>query len=133
MTAIHLFAGAMAVLAATSILTLLTADRRNLAGGINFAGTASAGVAMIWLAARALVAGPLEFGFGGIRVLGLTAQLDFRIDGLSAFFVLIISVLTSLSALYSIGYLDHYRRESLRRYFFPFPLFMASSSEPSAS
>jgi hydrogenase-4 component B len=125
MTSIELFAGAMIVLVATSILTLLTADRRNVAGGLNFAGTALAGIAMIWLAGRALIAGPLEFGFGGIRILGLAAQLNFRIDGLSALFIVLISVLTVGSALYSIGYLEHYRHEALRRYFFPFPFFMA--------
>ncbi len=125
MTATELFAGAMIVLVATSILTLLTADRRNLASGLNFAGTLIAGAAMIWVAGRALFYGPLEFGFGGIHILGLTAQLNFRIDGLSAVFVLLISFLTVGSALYSIGYLDYYRHESLRRYFFPFPFFMA--------
>jgi hydrogenase-4 component B len=125
MTSIDLFAGAMIVLIATSVLTLLTADRRTVAGSINFAGTACAGAAMIWLAIRAIYSGPLEFSFGGIQVLGLTAQLDFRIDGLSAFFVAIISVLVAGSALYSIGYLQHYRNEGLRRYFFPFPIFAA--------
>ena len=125
MTNIELFAGAMVVLAATSVLTLLTADRRNVAGGINFAGTALAGAAMLWLAGRAFFTGPLEFGFGSIRILGLAAQLNFRIDGLSAFFIAIISVLVTASALYSIGYLEHYKHEGLRRYFFPFPLFAA--------
>jgi NADH:ubiquinone oxidoreductase subunit 5 (subunit L)/multisubunit Na+/H+ antiporter MnhA subunit len=107
MTSMELFAGAMIALVATSILTLLTADRRNVAGGINFAGITCASIAMIWLACRALIAGPLEFGFGGVRILGLTAQLDFRIDGLSAIFIIMISVLVAGSALYSIGYLDH--------------------------
>jgi formate hydrogenlyase subunit 3/multisubunit Na+/H+ antiporter MnhD subunit len=125
MTAIQLFAGSMAVLAATSLLTLLTADRRNVAGGINFAGVATAGLGMSILAVKALLAGPLEFAYGGLRVLGLTAHLSFRIDGLGALFILMISILFALSALYSVGYLDHYRNEALRRYFFPFPLFMA--------
>jgi hydrogenase-4 component B len=125
MTAMDLFAGAMILLAATSVLTLLTADRRNVAGGINFAGTAIASASMIWLAVNALIMGPLEFGFGGIRILGLTANLDFQIDGLSALFVILISVLVTASALYSIGYLDHYKHEALRRYFFPFPFFAA--------
>jgi hydrogenase-4 component B len=125
MTSMELFAGAMIVLVVTSILTLLTADRRNVAGGLNFAGTAIAGTAMIWLASRALISGPLEFGFGSVRILGLVAQLNFRIDGLSAFFVIMISVLVALSALYSVGYLDHYKHEGLRRYFFPFPFFAA--------
>ncbi len=125
MTAMELFAGAMFALVGTSVLTLLTADRRNVAGGINFAGTACASLAMIWVAARALIYGPLEFGYGGIRVLGLAANLNFRIDGLSALFVILISILVALSALYSIGYLGHYRHESLRRYVFPFPFFAA--------
>jgi hydrogenase-4 component B len=125
MTAIQLFAGAMAALVATSLLTLLTADRRKLAGGINLAGTACAGIGMLVLAGKALLAGPLEFGFGGVRILGLTARLDFRVDGLSALFISLISILFAGSALYGIGYLDHYRHDSLRRYYFPFPLFMA--------
>jgi hydrogenase-4 component B len=125
MTPIELFAAAMIALVATSVLTLLTADRRNVAGGINLAGTAIAGIAMIWLAGKALIAGPIEFGFGGLRVLGLTAQLNFHVDGLSAIFVILISVLVAASALYSIGYLEHYRHEALRRYFFPFPFFTA--------
>jgi hydrogenase-4 component B len=125
MTPMELFAVAMIALVATSVLTLLTADRRNLAGGINLAGTAVAGVAMIWLAGKVLIQGPIEFGFGGLRILGLTAQLNFRIDGLSAVFVILISALVAASALYSIGYLEHYRHEALRRYFFPFPFFMA--------
>jgi len=125
MTPIELFAAAMIALVATSVLTLLTADRRNVAGGINLAGTAMASIAMIWLAGKALSAGSLEFGFGGLSVLGLTAHLNFRIDGLSAVFVILISILVAGSALYSIGYLEHYRHESLRRYFFPFPFFMA--------
>jgi len=124
MTAIGLFAGAMIVLVATSVLTLLAADRRKVAGGINFIGTACASAAMIWIAVRAFF-NPVEFAFGNVRVLGLVAQLHFRIDALSAFFVFMIAILVTGSALYSIGYLDHYRHDSLRRYFFPFPIFVA--------
>ena len=79
---------------------------------------------MIWIAVRAFF-NPVEFAFGNVRVLGLVAQLHFRIDALSAFFVFMISILVTASALYSIGYLDHYRHDSLRRYFFPFPIFVA--------
>jgi hydrogenase-4 component B len=125
MSTTELFAGAILVLIATAVLTLLTADRRNVAGGINFAGTACASAAMIWLAVRVLINGPMEFGYGSIRILGLASNLNFRIDGLSALFVILISVLVSASALYSIGYLGHYQHESLRRYFFPFPFFAA--------
>lgn len=124
MTAIGLFAGAMIVLVATSVLTLLAADRRKVAGGINFIGTACASAAMIWIAVRAFF-NPVEFAFGNVRVLGLVAQIHFRIDALSAFFVFMIAILVTGSALYSIGYLDHYRHDSLRRYFFPFPIFVA--------
>jgi len=79
---------------------------------------------MIWIAVRAFF-NPVEFAFGNVRVLGLVAQLHFRIDALSAFFVFMIAILVTGSALYSIGYLDHYRHDSLRRYFFPFPIFVA--------
>jgi hydrogenase-4 component B len=124
MTSMELFAGAMILLAVTSLLTLLTADRRKVAGGINFAGIAVAGIAMMVVACKVFVYGSLEFTLGKIRVLGLVAQLHFRIDGLSAIFILIISTLAMASALYSVGYLDHYKHEALRRYFFPFPFFI---------
>jgi hydrogenase-4 component B len=125
MNPIDIFVGALAVLGATSVLALLAADRRTLVGVINFVGTACAAAAMLWLAAKALAAGPIEFTLGGVRVLGLTAELAFRMDGLSALFLIIIAVLFTAAALYGIGYLAHYKRESLRRYYFPFPLFMA--------
>lgn len=125
MTMEFVFAGSLILLVITAVFTLLTADRRNLASGISFAGTAVASAGMIWLACRAFAAGSLEFKFGGIRVLGLTAGLNFKIDGLSALFVILISVLVAASALYSIGYLAHYKHEQLRRYFFPFPIFAA--------
>jgi hydrogenase-4 component B len=124
MTPIQLFAGAMAVLAATAILTLLTSDRRNVAGGINLAGTTLTGLAMLWLAGKALFYGVINISFGHLVVLGLTAQLNFQIDGLSAIYLILISVLFIGSALYGIGYLDHYRNDALRRYYFPFPFFM---------
>jgi hydrogenase-4 component B len=125
MNPIEIFVGSMVVLGATSVLTLLTADRRTLAGVINFLGTASASVGMLWLAGKALLTGPVEFALGNIHVLGLSAQLVFRVDGLSALFIGLITVLSTASALYGIGYLAHYWREDLRRYYFPFPLFMA--------
>jgi hydrogenase-4 component B len=125
MNSLELFAGAMVVLSATSVLTLLTADRRALAGAINFVGIVCASIAMLWLAGKALITGPVEFALGGIQVLGLSARMVFRIDGLSALFIILITVLTSASALYGIGYLEHYKHENLRRYYFPFPLFMA--------
>ena len=125
MTPMEIFVAAMAVLGSTAVLALLTAERRTLAGVINLLGTASVSAGMLWLAGKALLAGPLEFVLGSVRILGLTAQLAFRIDGLSALFLVLISVLSIASALYGIGYLACYPRQDLRRYYFPFPLFMA--------
>ena len=120
-----IFAGALGLLAATSLLTLMTADRRRLTGIVNFLGTGCAAACMLVVAGKALSAGPVEFAFGNVHVLGLSAQLAFRIDALSAIFVVMISLLSVASALYGIGYLDHYKLEDLRRYYVPFPLFMA--------
>jgi hydrogenase-4 component B len=114
----------MAILAATAILTLLIADRRNIAGGVNLAGMTCAGLGMIWLAVKTFLYGPLDFAFGSFGVLGLSAQLSFHVDGLSAIYLILISVLFIGSALYGIGYLDHYKNEAVRRYYFPFPFFM---------
>lgn len=114
----------MAVLGLTSVLSLLCGKQRVLAGGVNFAGVLLAGAAMMVLAVRAMFYAPVAFSFGKLSLLGLNSEAAFNIDVLSSIFLLIICVLAVASALYSIRYIAHYH-EDPRRYYFPFPLFIA--------
>ncbi len=121
----EIFIVAMAVLGVTSLLSLLCGSQRILAGVVNFVGILLASVGMLVLAVQALAGGPVRFSWGAVRVLGLNSELVFSIDALAAVFLAIITVLSTASSLYSIRYLLHYTREDSRRYYFPFPLFVA--------
>ncbi|MDR3763711.1 MAG: proton-conducting transporter membrane subunit [Acidobacteriota bacterium] len=124
MSPMHIFVFAMSVLGLTSVLALLCGKQRLLAGGVNLAGVLLASVAMFVLAVRAMFYAPVAFSFGRVSLLGLNSEVIFQIDVLSAIFLMIICVLATASALYSIRYIAHYH-EDPRRYYFPFPLFIA--------
>lgn len=125
MKASEIFIAAISVLGVTSLLSLFCGARRILAGVLNFLGVLLAGVAMVTLSYRALMSGPIEFSFGVVHVLGVCSPLSFSLDALGAIFVVIIAVLAIASALYGIRYLSIYTHEDTRRYYFPFPLFIA--------
>ncbi|HAQ00282.1 MAG TPA: oxidoreductase, partial [Rhodospirillum rubrum] len=125
MSTTQVFLGAFAVLAALPVLTLLAGNRKSLAGSITLVGVGVACLAMLGLAVTALTVGPIAFDLGTVPLFGLTSSLAFTIDGLSAIFVILISVLGTASALYSVGYIAHYPDEDARRYYVPFPLFIA--------
>jgi hydrogenase-4 component B len=125
MASTHIFLFAMSVLGLTSVLSLLCGSQRVLTGAINFVGVLLASLGMLTLAFRALVYAPVQFSFGSVYVLGLNSQLIFSIDVLSAIFIAIIALLGTASSLYSIRYIAHYKHEDPRRYYFPFPLFIA--------
>lgn len=54
------------------------------------------------------------------------AQLSLRLDGLAAFMVFVISLLASICAIYSLGYLQHYRGRGAASIGFFMNLFIAS-------
>lgn len=125
MKATEIFIAAMSILGVTSLVSLVCGSRRILAGVLNFLGVFLASVGMLLLGYNALTKGPVEFSFGTLRVLGLNSQFAFSIDALSAIFIAIIAVIAIASALYGIRYLTLYQHEDSRRYYFPFPLFVA--------
>jgi len=125
MNAAEIFIVVMSLLGVTSLLSLLCGSQRILAGVLNFIGILLASAGMLFLAVRALLYGPVQFSFGTVHLLGLNSQLAFSIDALGAVFIAIITVLSTASSLYSIRYLTHYTHEDPRRYYFPFPLFVA--------
>jgi len=57
---------------------------------------------------------------------GLGAILTFRIDQLSSIFLALISIVGLCAALYSIRYMDHYKRPNLTGYYSPLLLFLGA-------
>lgn len=115
-----LFIG-LGLLAASAVVSPLLAGKRRLAGIVNFALTAAAGAAFLFLSVRSFS------GAGGHSSSSVTVgplSISFLVDGFSGFFIGIISLMAVLSALYSIRYMEHYPGYKLWSYYLCFPLFI---------
>lgn len=112
---------ALAVLFASAIISGALSGRRRLAGWINFLlVAASAGI--LWYVSYEAVFGGVE---AHSRLIDLyVVKLHFLIDGFSALFMTLISLVAVMTAFYSIRYMEHYRDYSLRVYYVSFPLFI---------
>ena len=115
-----LFVG-FGLLAASAVLSPLLAERRRLAGTVNFLLTAAAGAAFLSLSVRSLSGAA---GHASRAVALGPVTIPFLVDGFSGFFVGIISLMAVLSALYSIRYMDHYPEYKLWSYYLCYPLFI---------
>jgi formate hydrogenlyase subunit 3/multisubunit Na+/H+ antiporter MnhD subunit len=108
-----------AALLASAIVTPFLAGRRKLAGwlGVFFAAVAGAAYTAAAAAAFGGGGGPslLDLGFLRIHLL---------IDGFSALFLALISLMGALAALYSVGYMEHYADYRLTSYCVHCPLFL---------
>ena len=98
----------------TTAVTLLTASRPGVARRVAFLGSAVASLVTGLVAARALVAAsPVQ----GVLLVHQASgfSLRYAIDGLSAWFLLVLSVLAVPIALYSLGYIatPHWSRRSV--------------------
>ncbi|HZI94664.1 MAG TPA: proton-conducting transporter membrane subunit [Patescibacteria group bacterium] len=98
----------------TTAVTLLTASRPGVARRVAFLGSAVASLVTGIVAARALVAvSPVQ----GVLLVHQASgfSLRYAIDGLSAWFLLVLSVLAVPIALYSLGYIatSHWSRRSV--------------------
>jgi formate hydrogenlyase subunit 3/multisubunit Na+/H+ antiporter MnhD subunit len=117
-------AGAMILLTAGAIVSLLLSANRRIAGWFSFIITAAAGGLTLWASALTILHGPGEaISFGAITFWG--SVLRFYVDGLSALFMGLIAVVSILAALYSVSYMDHYRDYHVGRYYPWFLLFIA--------
>ncbi|TJZ74208.1 proton-conducting transporter transmembrane domain-containing protein [Chitiniphilus eburneus] len=112
------------LLVASAIVIPLFARHRKLAGGLNFVVCLVAGVIFTGVACQVLTgaAAPATFDLhlGGWAV-------PLMIDGVSAVFMALISLMAAVTAFYCVGYMemDHYRHYSLRGFFFCYPVFVA--------
>ena len=106
-------------------VTLVASRRRTLAGWLAFAVTATAALVILFAVTRLLfnklssdLAAP-----SAIAWLGVT--LRFHVDGLAAFFLILVAFIAVLASFYSIAYMRHYPDYSLARYYPNFLLFVA--------
>ncbi|MFH0919781.1 MAG: proton-conducting transporter membrane subunit [Fibrobacterota bacterium] len=115
---------AMLLLMAGSLAVLTVSSRPRLAGWFAFLVTATASGLTLWAAGVTLLQGPGEpVMLSAFSLWGST--LRFYLDGLGAIFLGLISIISALSALYSISYMDHYPDYHVSRYYPWFLLFIA--------
>lgn len=121
LSAIH---DAMILLMAGSVIVLFLSSNRKLAGWFNFLVTLAASCLTLWASAVTILHGPGDpVIFPAFSLWGST--LRFYLDGLGAVFLCLISIVSTMSALYSISYMDHYPDYGLARYYPWFLLFIA--------
>lgn len=113
------------VLAVGTVLILVCGNNARAAKSISLAAVVLTGAGMLYLAGSALTGGPIHIAFNGLLTKELPAQLSFSIDGLSALFLILISILTVASAVYSLGYLSLYKDMRPELYHVPFLVFVA--------
>lgn len=116
----------LVLLIISAVVTPLVAGKRQFAGSLNFIACLLATLCFGQLAFGVLKSGE-ELSFVW-HLLGIAAYpVPMLVDGLSALFLLLISIMASAAAFYCIGYMEmaHYRPYSLRSFYFCFPLFFA--------
>lgn len=107
-----------------ALVTAATSSLRRLTAWLGFVFTFVGSVLCMVAAASALYAIAVEPGRSYLTLPVLNASFQICIDALSSPFLLIIGLLGTCAALYSVGYITHerYRKEHLIRYY-PFLMF----------
>ncbi len=112
-----------AILAAAAILTLgsavsaVVSPNRKAVGWVALYFVAIAGALSFPAALQVLLRGSEINTPSLLTVPVINAQLVFRLDALSALFVLIVAPISLLTTLYSVGYMERYPDEHLGRYY----------------
>jgi formate hydrogenlyase subunit 3/multisubunit Na+/H+ antiporter MnhD subunit len=124
MTAATLMIAAFVALIGGALLVIPVSRNRRLAGHVALGTTAFASLLAIGAALGVLISGPGK----PVTVWAMpqyASTLRISVDGLSAVFILLIAVVSVLSALYSCQYMEHYPDYGLARYYPYFLLFIA--------
>jgi hydrogenase-4 component B len=151
MTPIQGYAAIILLLFIGAFITLFIGRQQKFVGYFSFGLVLVSSIVLGWVILQVYQHGPLEaresfFWVMGLSefkgealcmschsssralfsVPGLGASLVLRIDHLSALFLIIIAVVGLLASLFSVRYMEHYRRESLVGFYPPFLVFLAS-------
>ncbi|MBE9565762.1 MAG: hypothetical protein IMF16_03305, partial [Proteobacteria bacterium] len=113
------------ILAGGAAVTALISSQRKTVGPVAFLFVLSAGILVFYSGLSVLMSNQAVATGTLLTVPTLGAELVFRVDQLSALFLLIISVISILTTLYSIGYMVRYRDQHLIRYYPLLQLFFA--------
>jgi len=112
------------ILVAGSLVSLILSRRRRLCGWVSFAIMSFAAVNISLAVAGALTGAPRESTLLSLPQFG--SRLTLRVDPLSAIFLAVVALIALLSTLYSIRYMEHYRRDGVAK-FFPILLLSVAS------
>jgi hydrogenase-4 component B len=113
--AVHNVEASILVLIAGSLASLIFARNRKLCGWISFLFVCISSVFTGLAFARAFAGDLRPHPILSLPQLG--SSLTLRIDPLSAIFLAIVAVISLLSALYSVRYMEHYPRDSVAKFF----------------
>jgi len=110
---------------AGSLLALLVSRSRTFAGWLTFAITTTSALFIFSAAEKVLLNGSSSDHPASSAIASLGFTLRFRVDGLSAFFLVLVAFIAVLASFYSIAYMRHYPDYGLARYHPNFLLFVA--------
>jgi len=113
------------ILAGGAAVTALISSQRKTVGPVAFLFVLSAGILVFYSGLSVLMNNQAVATGTLLTVPTLGAELIFRVDQLSALFLLIISVISMLTTLYSLGYMVRYPDQHLIRYYPLLQLFFA--------
>jgi hydrogenase-4 component B len=107
-----------------ALFTLVVSRSRTFAGWLSFAVTTTAGLFVFLAARRVLLNEPSVGPTNPVAIASVGLILRFHVDGLAAFFLVLVGFIAVLASFYSIAYMRHYPDYSLGRYYPNFLLFV---------
>ena len=111
---------AMAILLCSAVVVPFIAEKRKLAGWLNFIFVAVAGAILLSISYSVIFVKSLPSQLVSVGPL----DIYFLLDGFSGFFLGIIALMAIVSAFYSIEYMEHYGDYGLRSYYANYPIFV---------
>lgn len=120
----HGLMAGIALLLCSAVITPFFASRRQFAGTLNFIFSLAASLVFSVVCYKALTDGASSEAY--LLNLG-SLSIPLLVDGFSALFLALISLMSAVTAFYCIGYMEmeHYRHYSLRGFFISYPIFIA--------
>ncbi|MCC7203683.1 MAG: hypothetical protein IT441_01270 [Phycisphaeraceae bacterium] len=110
-----------------AVMSLGAARRRILAGWLAFTAASVSAVLVGWAACQVLVVGPSADRWAMRMMPKLGITLGLHVDGLTAVFLALASILAMPTALYSIAYMPRHREYGVARYYPSFLLLLAAT------
>lgn len=111
---------AMVILLCSAVVVPFIAERRKLAGWLNFIFVSVAGALLLFISYSVIFVKSLPTQLVSVGPL----EIYFLLDSFAGFFLGIIALMAIVSAFYSIEYMEHYGDYGLRSYYANYPIFV---------